>query len=178
VSEELPAQISAERKEILDALEDQEGKLTSLVAETRQAINAGDQMASSLNTTIGSFDELMKRFGVGETKAEKMQDTNSPPFNILDYGKTASELAAAAQQVDGLVRSFNLTLDSPAWNQRLAEVKGLSADARANANSVLNHAFLLGAALIVLIFACAYLYKMLAARFSSANRPNETKGTM
>jgi len=121
---------------------------------------------------------LMKRFGVGETKPEKLQDTNSPPFNILDYGKTARELAAAAQQLDGLVRSFNLTLDSPAWNQRLAEIKGLSADARVNADSVLNHAFLLGAALIVLIFVCAYLYKLLAARFSSANRPNQTKGSL
>jgi hypothetical protein len=177
VAEKLPSQLSTERKEILDALEAQEGKLTSLVTETRQALNAADQMATSLNTTIGTFDGLMKRFGVGETKPEKLQDTNSPPFNILDYAKTANELAAAAQQLDGLVRSFNLTLDSPAWNQRLTQVKGLSADARVNANSVLNHAFLLGAALIVLIFACAYLYKMLAARFSSANRPNETKGT-
>jgi len=171
-TEQLPDRISSERKEILQALNEQSGKLTGLVGETRQALDAGEKMSTSLNTTLVTFDGLMKRFGVGEPKPESSQDTNSPPFNILDYAKTASELAAAAQQLDTVLRSFNGTLGSPVWNQRLTDFKGASEQARENVNGVLNHAFLLAAALILFAFGCAFFYRLLAARTGPTNHSN------
>ena len=67
VAEQLPGQVSTEREEILKALQAQENKLTPLVNEVRQTLTAGSQMSTSLNTTLTTFDAVMKRFGVGET---------------------------------------------------------------------------------------------------------------
>ena len=60
VAEKLPAQVSTEREEILNALQAQEKDVTSLMS-------SGTQFSASLNTTLTTLDALMKRFGVGET---------------------------------------------------------------------------------------------------------------
>jgi len=38
-------------------------------------------MSTSLNTTLITFDALMKRCGVGETNNAAPPDTNSPPVS-------------------------------------------------------------------------------------------------
>jgi hypothetical protein len=154
----LPDRVSAERKAILDALEAQQGKLRELSAEVSRALAAGEQMSTSLNTTITTFDALMKRFGVGEPDFGP-PDTNSPPFNILDYAQTAERIAAMAQQLDVLIKDANSALASPALDQRLAELNKVSGQAKADAKSVLNHAFLLGVGLILLVFAWAVVHR-------------------
>lgn len=159
----LPDRITAERKAIMDELTAQEGKLRELSAEVSRTLAAGEKMSSSLNTTLITFDALMKRFGVGEPSTTP-PDTNSPPFNILDYAKTAEQIAAMAQQLDALIKDAGSTLDSPALDKRIANLNALSDQAKADAKSVLNHAFLLGAGLIVMVFACAVIYRRLAPR--------------
>jgi len=157
----LPDHIAAERKAILDALDTQEGRLRDLSAEVTRSLAAGEKMSTSLNTTIISFDALMKRFGVGEPSAAP-PDTNSPPFNILDYAHTAEQIATMAQHLDVLIRDASGTVATPALDKRIADLNALSSRARADAKSVLNHAFLLVAGLIVLCFACAVVYRRLA----------------
>jgi hypothetical protein len=154
----LPDRLSTERKAILEALEAQEGRLRELSAEVGRTLAAGERMSTSLNTTIHAFDALMKRFGVGEPSSAP-PDTNSPPFNILDYARTADQIATMAQQLDALIKDSTGTLDSPALDKRIADLNALAARARADARSVLNHAFLLAAGLIVLAFACATVYR-------------------
>ena len=78
VAEQLPGQVSTEREEILKALQSQESKLTPLVNEVRQTLTAGSQMSTSLNTTLTTFDALMKRFGVGETNNAAPPGHQSP----------------------------------------------------------------------------------------------------
>ena len=77
VAEQLPSQLSTEREAILQALQAQEKNLTPLVNEVRQTLTAGTQMSTSLNTTLTTFDALMKRFGVGEPLRVE-PDTNAP----------------------------------------------------------------------------------------------------
>ncbi len=163
---QLPDRITAERKAILDALEAQEGRLRELSAEVGRTLAAGDKMSTSLNTTITTFDALMKRFGVGEP-ATSPPNTNAPPFNILDYAQTADRIATMAAQLDALVKDAGSTLDSPALNKRLADLTALSDRARTDAKSVLNHAFLLAAGLILLAFGCALVYRRLTGRGSA-----------
>ncbi len=157
---QVPDRFSAERKAILDALEQQSGKLRELSAEVSRTLDSGEKMSTSLNTTLTTFDALMKRFGVGEPGSGS-PDTNSPPFNILDYAKTAEQIAAMAQQLDALIKDANGTLDSPALDKRIAELNKVTSQAKADAKSVLNHAFLLGAGLILLAFACAVIFRRL-----------------
>ena len=112
VAEKLPEQLSAEREQILKALESQEKTLTPLVDDMRQTLTAGTQMSTSLNTTLTTFDALMKRFGVGETNNAGPPDTNSAPFNILDYARTAAQLEATARQLTELLDRFDQTIAS------------------------------------------------------------------
>ncbi len=162
---ELPDRVTAEREAILAALEAQEGRLRELAAEVSRTLQAGERMSASLNTTLLTFDALMRRFGVGEAP-QHPADTNRPPFNILDYARTAEQIAVMAQQLDTLLKDAGGTLDTPALDQRVASLKALSAQAKADARSVLNHAFLQAAGLVVLVLVCALIYR----RFSRGPR--------
>jgi hypothetical protein len=164
----LPNQIANERKAVLDALETQEGKLRDLSAQVGQTLSAGEKMSTSLNTTLATFDALMKRFGVGEPSTTP-PDTNSPPFNILDYAHTAEQVGTMAGQLDALLKDASGTVEAPALDKRIAQLDALATRARDNARSLLNHAFLLAVGLIVLSFACALLYRRLGR---TTNRPN------
>jgi hypothetical protein len=157
----LPGKVSSEREAIVAALEEQEGKLRNLSAEMTQTLIAGEKMSTSLNTTVVSFDGLMKRFGVGEPDTSP-PDTNSAPFNILDYARTAEQVANMAQQLDALIKDASGTMDTPALDKRIAQLGAFSAQARTDAKSVATHAFLLIASLIILGFACALLYRRLS----------------
>jgi hypothetical protein len=154
----LPDRITEERKAILDALQQQEGKLRDLAAEINQSLVSADKMSTSLNATLTTFDGLMKRFGVGEPSTSP-PSTNSQPFNILDYGKTAEQIAAMSEQLDKLIKDTSGTVDSPAIDKRIASLNDFAEKTKADAKSVLNHAFLLVAGLIVLTFACAIGYR-------------------
>jgi hypothetical protein len=173
---QLPDRITAERKAVLEALEAQEGRLRALSAEVGRTLAAGEKMSTSLNTTLTTFDALMKRFGVGEPSTSP-PDTNSPPFNILDYARTADRVAVMAGQVDTLVKDAVGTLDSPALNKRLADLNALSGRAGADAKSVLNHAFLLAAGLVVLALASALVYRRLAPRGTTAPASDRSTGS-
>ncbi len=169
---ELPDRITAERKAILTALEAQEGKLRELSAEVTRTLSAGEQMSTSLNTTLVTFDALMKRFGVGEPN-QSSPDTNAPPFNILDYAQTAERIATMAQQLDAVIKDAGTTLDSPALDKRIHDLNDLAAGARADVKSVLNHAFLLAAGLIGLALVAAMIYRR-TGRTSAARRQDSS----
>jgi hypothetical protein len=159
----LPDRITEERKAILVALEGQEGKLRELAGQVGQMLTAGDKMSTSLNGTLITFTALMKLFGVGQPSAGPA-DTNSPPFNILDYAKTAEEVSKMAQQVDLLLKDASGTVETPALDKRIASLSAVAAGAKADAKSVLNHAFLLAAGLLVLGFGLALVYRRMSPR--------------
>lgn len=142
----LPAQLSTEREAIVKALDEQEGQITTM-------LQAGEELSTSLNTTIGSLDALMKRFGVGEPKPPR--DPNRKRFDILDYAKTADSFTAAAKELNTTLTELNASLDSPAMDR-------LSKETAAGVRGILNHLFLLAAGFVVLIFACALAYRKAA----------------
>jgi hypothetical protein len=163
---QLPDRLSTERKAILDALETQEGKLRDLSKTLEGTLTAGDKMSTSLNTTITTFEGLMKRFGVGEpeTEPEAAPDPDSKPFNILDFATTAERVTAMAKELDVLIKDAGSTLDSPALEKRFQELGAVAARATGDARSLVNYACILGAGLILLTFACALAYRWLSPR--------------
>lgn len=165
---QLPERLAAERKAILAELEAQEGKLRELSGEVSRTLAAGEKMSTSLNTTLITFDALMKRFGVGEPSSTP-PDTNAPPFNILDYAKTAEQVAGMAQQLDILLKDASGTVDSPALDKRIASLNAATQRARDDTKSILNHAFLLAAGLIGLCFIAAVGYRRLTAERTPAS---------
>ena len=119
----------------------QEESLTPLVAEVRQTLAAGSQMSTSLNTTLTTFDALMKRFGVGETNRVAAAKTNAQPFRIQDYGQTAVQLEAAAKQLTELLRTLDQTLGSTNLSQLSAQVGPMVQDAQTSGKEVVDYAF-------------------------------------
>jgi hypothetical protein len=154
----LPDQITAERKAIMAELQSQEGQLRGLSQQVGQTLNDGQKMSDSLNKTLITFTALMKQFGVGEPSTNA-PDTNSPPFNILDYAHTADQITAASAQLDVLVKDLGSTLDSPALDKRIADLNVLAEKTQDSAKAMLNHAFLLAAGLVLLTFVCALVYR-------------------
>jgi HAMP domain-containing protein len=153
----------------LDALDQQEGKLRELAAQVDRALESGAKMSTSLNTTIGTFDALMKRFGVGEPSTNATAatpDTNSPPFNILDYGQVADRVGAMAKEINTLVNTVN---------QSAPQLDRLSQQATANAQKVVDRGFHLGLVLIAMLLIGAVvaglLYRFLSEKLKRGGHP-------
>jgi hypothetical protein len=161
VAERLPNQVSAEREEILKALQEQERQLTPLVNEVRQTLTAGSQMSTSLNTTLTTFDALMKRFGVGEPNSAGPPDTNSEPFRIQDYGTAAVQLEAAARQLTELLHALDQTLDSTNLAQLSAQVGPAVQQAQSGGKEIVDYAFWKGILLVVAALAAALIYRFI-----------------
>ena len=89
------AGLASEQTNLLASLAAEEQKARGLLAETRETLNAGSQMAVSLNTTIQSLDAFV-RF-VSPATNQAASTTNSKPFNVLDYGAAAGQVGAAAR---------------------------------------------------------------------------------
>ena len=172
VAEQLPGQVSTEREEILKALQSQEKNLTPLVNEVRQTLTAGSQMSTSLNTTLTTFDALMKRFGVGETNQAGPPDTNSAPFRIQDYGQTAVQLEGAARQLTKLLDTLDRTIGSTNLLQLSAQVAPAVQQAQTGGKEIVDYAFWKG--ILLLVIACGavlvtvLLYRFLRARLTPA----------
>lgn len=171
VTAQLPAQMDRQREEIFKALEAQEKQLTPLVAEVRGALGSGKAMSDSLNTTLGTMDGLMKRFGVGEPKpAGAPAAAPGEPFRIQDYTQTAAQLEATARQLTELLRSVDQTLGSPNVTRLTAEVSPVVKQAQASGKEVVDYAFARGLLLVAAIFAAALLYRFLSRRLDPAGR--------
>jgi len=161
VAEKLPGQVSAEREEILKALQAQEKDVTSLMS-------SGTQFSASLNTTLTTLDALMKRFGVGETNSAGPPKTNAEPFRIQDYAQTAAQLEATARQLTELLVTLDRTLGSTNLLQLSAQVGPVVQQARTGGKEIVDYAFWKGILLVVIALLAALIYRFLSARLISA----------
>jgi hypothetical protein len=170
VAEQLPQQFSTEREEILKALESQEQSLTPIVNEVRETFASGTQMSTSLNTTLTTFDALMKRFGVGETNNASPRNTDAEPFRIQDYGQTAARLEAAARQLTELLVTLDRTIGSTNLLQLSAQVGPAVQQAQIGGKEVVDYAFRKGVLLIIIALLAAFILRFLTARFTPSKR--------
>jgi hypothetical protein len=143
---QLPDRLSAERREVLAALDVQEGKLRDLVAGVDRTLVSGEKMSGSLNITVTNIGGVLKQLRVGEPK------TNRPPFNILDYAKAADEVDNVAKDLNALVGSIN---------QSMPGIQRLRQQADAEAQELVNHTFRLGLVLIAVLLAGSVLAGLL-----------------
>ena len=160
VAEKLPNQVSAEREEILKALQSQEKDVTSLMS-------SGTQFSASLNTTLTTLDALMKRFGVGDTnKPPSPPKTNAEPFRIQDYTQSAAQLEATARQLTELLVTLDRTIGSTNLLQLSAQVGPVVQQAQTSGKDVVNYAFWKGILLVAIALVAALIYRFLGPRLS------------
>lgn len=174
-AEKLPEQLSAERQQILQSLQSQEGELATLAGKLRETLLAGSQMSTSLNTTLTTFDAVMQRFGVGETNSSTASNTNAEPFRIQDYKDTAAQLAVTAGQLTELLVTFDRTIGSNNLAQLSAQVEPVMKRAQTGGKEVVDYAFWKGVLLLVLVLAAALIYRFLGPRLSSTASQSNTQ---
>ena len=100
-------------------------------------------MATSINSTVRSLNELVRSASPPVTNQTSVV-TNSKPFDVLDYGRAAGQIGAAANDLSALL---------VAVNQSTPAVQRLSQQTTADAQRVLQHAFGLGLVLICVFLA-------------------------
>jgi hypothetical protein len=161
---QLPDRLTEERKAILAALEEQEGRLRELSLEVGRTLAAGGTMSESLNKTLVTFDALMKRFGVGEPETAPAPAEPGEPFRIQDYGDTAQRLEAAARQLTELLHTLDQTLGSTNLSQLTAQVGPVVTDAQSRGQALVDYAFWRGLILVGAVFLAALVYRLLATR--------------
>jgi len=156
--------IATERSNILASLNAQESQLRELLPEMRQTLNAGSDMGNSLNGAIKSLDTFVHFVSPPETNPPP-PSTNSHPFNVLEFGTAATQIAAMSKDLNALLVTAN---------QSATQLTVLSEQAGAKAEHAVDRAFRLGLVLIVLLLAGSVLaglaYQALAKRL--AHKPN------
>lgn len=161
--EQLPERLVTERKAILAAFEEQEGRLRELSAELGRTLAAGEKMSGSVNTTLVTFDALMKRFGVGEPRVAA-PEKEGPPFRIQDYGETAEKLDVAARRLTELLRTLDQTLGSTNLTQLPGKIQPVVDEARSSGKELVDYAFWRGVMLTVIAVVAALVYRFLVSR--------------
>ncbi len=169
LAENLPGQVASEREEILRALESQEKGLSALTAEVRQTLVAGTQMSTSLNTTIATFDGLMKRFGIGETQNAGPPSTNSQPFRVLEYAQAATNVETMARQLTELIVTLDRTMGSTNLDKLSAHLNPVVQQAQSGGKEFVDYAFWKGILLVASALAAALIYRFLSARVKLAH---------
>jgi len=155
---QLFAGVATERSNILASLSAQEAQLRELMPQVRQTLTAGNEMANSLNGAIKSLDEFVHYVSPPDTNPAPAS-TNSQPFNVLDYGKAATQIAAMSRDLNVLLATAN---------QSATQLAVLSEQASAKAERLVDRAFRLGLLLVVFLLVGAVLaglaYRALAIR--------------
>jgi hypothetical protein len=161
---QLLAGVAAERTNLLADLSSEEAKLRGVLTETRATLEAGGQMATSVDSAIQSLHTFVKYVSPPPASNQPPTNvsTNRRPFDVLDYGK-------AATQVGGMASDLNTLLNSV--NQSTPQVARLGQQAHTDARRVIDHAFAMGAVLILILLTglvvAGLSYRVLVAKLTS-----------
>jgi hypothetical protein len=157
--------LAAERSNIVASLVSDEIKARELLAETRGTLVAANETAASVNSAVQSLESFVRYVSPPKTNVTaEPAKTNRRPFDVLDYGVAAGQLA-------GMARDINLLLTSV--NHSLPQAAQLGAQAAARVESAGWQAFWLGLVLVLVLLAggvlAALAYRVLVEKLV---RPN------
>ena len=124
-------------QQVLEGLNSQQTNMSRFLSNTRETLIAGNQMAASVNNATRSLDALARYVSSKQTAI-----TNRRPFDVRDYGSAANQIGAAAT---------NLNLLLVTVNQSAPQMARLGQQTVADAERLMNHAFWLALALILVL---------------------------
>jgi hypothetical protein len=160
------AGIATERSNLLAGFAAEEGKMRSLLTDTRGALVAASDAATAVHSAVQSLDSFVRY--VAPPKTNQPVNPKKKPFDVLDYG-------TAAGQISGMAKELNTLLVS--LNQSTPQAAQLGKQARANLEQTLHQGFWLGVVLIVILLLGALLaalsYRILVAKLTRDQRRGE-----
>ncbi|WP_374088980.1 hypothetical protein [Methylomicrobium lacus] len=150
-AESLPGFISAEREQIVQALDKHQPGLASLAGQTEKALDAGKQMSDASTATLKSFQEVVRQLHASPSKP------NAEPFRINDYTAAAAQINATAQDLMRLLQAFDQTLASGQIDRLSERLGGAVGQAQTSGKALVDYTFrqTLFLGLILIGSACA-----------------------
>ena len=135
MAEQLPGLISAERQQIVQALDEQRPGLTSLAAQTEKALSAGKLMSDASTATLRSFQDVLRQLEAGPS------NPNAEPFRINDYTAAAAQINATAQDLVRLLQTFDQTLAPGKLDGLSTRLDALTRQAQASGKQLVDYTF-------------------------------------
>ncbi len=150
-AERLPGLISAEREQIVQALNAQLPGLTSLAAQTEKALDAGKLMSTASTATLKSFQDVVRQLQASPSNPE------AEPFRINDYTAAAAQINATAQDLVRLLQAFDQTLVPGKFDGLSTQLTALTRQTQASGKELVDYTFrqTLFLGLILIGSACA-----------------------
>jgi hypothetical protein len=164
----LPELIDREReasiRQVLDAMQEQEGRARALLAEMRGTLDAGAGAARAVDGALRSLDAIL-----ATTKAPS--PPGSPParpFDVTEYTRALEQLGRSATELEALLRAVNQ--DAP----RVAKLIGdAGREASERGQALVDHAFqralIVVAFLVLSVLAAALAYRWAANRMGRSS---------
>ncbi len=110
---QVAAEVDAQRRALIADLDEATAPAQRVLVETRETIAAGQALSQELTKTVQAVDTMLKRFDPDpNAKKEPEPDPAQPqkPFDIVEYGETATRVAEAAKELRGAVTAVDAAI--------------------------------------------------------------------
>jgi hypothetical protein len=135
MTERLPSLISAERQQIVEALDNQLPGLNSLAAQTEKALDAGKQMSNASTATLKSFQDVLRQLHASPSNPD------AEPFRINDYTAAAAQINATAQDLVKLLQAFDQTLAPGKFGELSTRLEALTRLTQSSGKELVDYTF-------------------------------------
>jgi len=161
VTERLPERIGNEQKKLIDDVLKQQESLNGTLKQLQETFRGGAAMADSVKEAARVLDTFAARV-VSTNSATS--GTNSRPFDVRDYGRSAEQIEQAAAQLTTTIQSLERLAASPAWKQHGSEIQAAFKGTESATQRLVQRIFWLALALLVTAFALALLFRVVSRR--------------
>jgi cell division septation protein DedD len=159
--EQLARAVFEERKRLMEDLFAGGEGYKGLFTDLRQIIEAGNELATRINTAATSIDTLAARF---DTRSDQKR------FEIGDFHQIVSEFSLSTKQLNTLVRSIDELLTSAKLERPLPVAFKLTDRVENLGRTWMKESFILGATLILLFFIVLLLYRVVSQRLVESRK--------
>lgn len=146
-------ELNTERKEMLEDFLSEEKRLSGVLAELRETMKIGVDLAAHLNNTIAGVDTMTTRF--------KPQPSTVPaePFDIKDYQAVVDKVAGVTLGLNNTVVSIDRLLSSAGWERTMPRLIQVVEKLEEDTHTWMLRSFLMGAGLILIFFVALFAYR-------------------
>lgn len=105
-------ELTQQRAGIVADIEAARAPLVALISESRGALDAGTQLATSLDATLKTFDGLVDRFRdpAGASARPADAEPSGRPFDVNEYATAAARITDAARELGTTIATLDRSL--------------------------------------------------------------------
>jgi hypothetical protein len=138
--------LAQERKDVIqDLVSEEKESVRGLLADLRQTMKVGNDLVALINTTVRATEPIVNR--IYSEPADTDTDTEK-----TDYALVVVRMKEAIQELNTTLQSTEKLLESQAWKETLPLLVNVADRTESEGEELLNHAFYVGAGLILIFF--------------------------